>query len=66
MMNSKWYSWDRQWFNLATYTFLEGQKLIWRHLDGEDEKCKVVPLDYEVNEEEHDWDPEQWDNDLER
>jgi hypothetical protein len=66
MMNSKWYSWNREWFNVATYTLLTGQKLIWRHLDGEDEKCKVVPQEYEVQEDEHDWDPEEWDNDLER
>ena len=62
MMNSAWYEWNREWFNLATYRWLVGKKLIWRHLDDEDEKCKVVPYEYRLRKNEHNWDRQRWNN----
>ena len=37
MINSEWYSLNREWAELATYKKLKDQKLIWRHLNDEDE-----------------------------
>ena len=39
-----WYAWDRQWFEVATYTKLHDKKLIWRYDEHEQEQVKVVDI----------------------
>lgn len=62
MINSEWCSWNREWAELATYRELKDQKLIWRHLEDEDETINIVPKEYQLQEDENEWDADEWSN----
>ena len=48
-----WYRWRRSWGQEEpTYELITSGVLVYRHVSGEDEKCVILPDDYEIEPDE--------------